>query len=49
MIINIILIEGPLPRAKIEKLRTEIGVQVRSEQLERERRRKEDDSGIKDG
>ena len=40
---------GPMPRAKIEKLRDEIGAEVRKEQEERERRRRDDGSGIKDG
>ena len=40
---------GPLPRSRIAKLRQEIGDQVREEQLQRERRRKEDGSGMRDG
>lgn len=40
---------GPLPRSRIQKLRAEFGAQVREEQMERERRRKADGSGMKDG
>ena len=40
---------GSLPKATIEKLRSEFGAQVREEQLERERRRAADGSGLKDG
>ena len=40
---------GALPKARIQKLRAEFGAQVREEQLERERRRKADGSGMKDG
>ena len=40
---------GPLPRNKIEKLRGEFGKNVRDEQLDRERKRKQDDTGLKDG
>jgi len=40
---------GSLPKATIEKLRSDFGAQVREEQLERERRRAADGSGLKDG
>jgi len=40
---------GPLPRSKLQKLRADFGAQVREEQMERERRRKADGSGMKDG
>ena len=40
---------GGLPRAEISRLREEVGAEVRVEQVERERRRKEADSGIRDG
>ena len=40
---------GGLPRAEISRLREELGAEVRAEQVERERRRREDGSGMRDG
>lgn len=40
---------GSFPQAKIVKLRKELGDQVRQEQIEREKRRMKDGSGLKDG
>ena len=40
---------GAMPRKKIDKLREEFGNLVREEQLEREKKRKQDGSGLKDG
>ena len=40
---------GGLPRAEISRLREEVGREVRAEQAERERRRREEDTGIRDG
>ena len=40
---------GGLPRSEIGRLREELGAEVRAEQGERERRRREDGSGIRDG
>ena len=40
---------GGLPRAEISRLREEVGAEVRAEQVERERRRREDGSGMRDG
>ena len=40
---------GGLPRAEISRLREEVGAEVRAEQVERERRRREDRTGIRDG
>jgi len=44
--------DTPMPsltRARLAKLRAELGVEVREEELERERRRKSDGSGLRDG
>ena len=40
---------GGLPRAEISRLREEVGAEVRAEQVERERRRRQDNSGMRDG
>ena len=40
---------GTVSRAEITKLREELGAMVRVEQVERERRRREDGSGMRDG